>query len=182
MSTMTIVAGVLNFLHPLFFDTTIDINKAEIECLATNIYFEAAAEERLGKTAVAHVTLNRLRDPAYEHSVCNVVRESFAPGTKSCQFSWTCDGKSDEVPLDTRRGRVVYQECVEEAILAYFGLTPDPTQGATYYYAYELVTPAWASKFKEVAVIGGHRFMADKDDLRRFNNSMESLLVQVSYP
>jgi len=126
-TTSTIVAGMLQFLHPLFFDTNVEVNRAEIECLATNIYFEAAAEERLGKTAVAHVTLNRLHDPAYEHSVCNVVVESFAPGTKSCQFSWTCDGKPDEVPVDTRAGARTYEDCVEEAIFAYFGLTKDPT-------------------------------------------------------
>lgn len=183
-TTSTIVAGMLQFLHPLFFDTNIEVNRAEIECLATNIYFEAAAEGRLGKTAVAHVTLNRLHDPAYEHSVCNVVVESFAPGTKSCQFSWTCDGKPDEVPVDTRAGTRTYEDCVEEAIFAYFGLTKDPTGGATYYYAFNLVDPKWAhtGKIKETVVIGNHRFMADRDDIRRHNNPVVSLLVQASYP
>lgn len=179
MTTHMIVAGLLNFLSPLFFQTDIPADAKQIECLATNIYFESAVESREGKRAVAHVTLNRLDDPAYEFSLCKVVQESFLPGTKACQFSWTCDGKSDVVPLDTKAEARRYQECVEEAIFAYFGLTEDPTRGATFYYNPALADPKWArsAKLKETVVIGNHRFMADKDDLRRFNNPVERIIT-----
>ena len=33
----------------------------DIECLTRNIYYEAGVESRVGKYAVAHVTINRLK-------------------------------------------------------------------------------------------------------------------------
>ena len=34
-------------------------------CLVRNVYHEARSEDVLGQAAVAHVTLNRVRSPAY---------------------------------------------------------------------------------------------------------------------
>ena len=53
------------------------------QCLAANIYFEARAESTKGQKAVADVTLNRMKHPAFvnQDSVCKVV---FARD----QFSW----------------------------------------------------------------------------------------------
>jgi len=62
---------------------------AEIKCLADNIYFEALTESDAGKIAVANVTMNRVKHPAFPNSVCDVVWEPK-------QFSWTHDGKSDK--------------------------------------------------------------------------------------
>ena len=81
----------------------------EAVCLAKNIYFEAGNQPLAGKVAVAQVVLNRMEHASYPKDVCGVVyqakwRENWkgqqVPIRHQCQFSWFCDGKSDE-PLDT---------------------------------------------------------------------------------
>ena len=47
----------------------------QIECLALNIYFEAAVESTAGKLAVAQVTLNRVKSQQYPETICKVVYE-----------------------------------------------------------------------------------------------------------
>ena len=49
------------------------VNKEELNCMASNIYFEASTQSRIGKIAVAQVTMNRVRSPEFPHSVCKVV-------------------------------------------------------------------------------------------------------------
>ena len=56
----------------------------DIDCLAKNIYHEARGEPLEGQIAVAQVTLNRVRNPQFQNTVCAVV---YAPS----QFSWTLD-------------------------------------------------------------------------------------------
>ena len=81
----------------------------EAVCLAKNIYFEAGNQPLAGKVAVAQVVFNRMEHASYPSDVCGVVyqaklRENWkgnlVPVRNQCQFSWFCDGKSDE-PLDT---------------------------------------------------------------------------------
>ena len=68
----------------------------ELDCLALNIYWEARSESRLGQMAVAAVTLNRVAAPAFPDTVCEVVFQGEERGRHLCQFSWRCDGRSDE--------------------------------------------------------------------------------------
>ena len=49
------------------------VNKKELDCMASNIYFEASTQSRVGKIAVAQVTMNRVRSPEFPNSVCEVV-------------------------------------------------------------------------------------------------------------
>lgn len=81
----------------------------ETVCMAKNIYFEAGNQPLAGKVAVAHVVLNRMEHSAYPKDICGVVYDAKwrtnwkgieVPVLNKCQFSWFCDGKSDE-PLDT---------------------------------------------------------------------------------
>jgi len=62
--------------------------RAEVHCLALNIYHEARGETFEGKLAVAAVTLNRVRHKRFPDGVCEVVWQPR-------QFSWTHDGKTD---------------------------------------------------------------------------------------
>ena len=39
------------------------VNKEELDCMASNIYFEASTQSRVGKIAGAQVTMNRVRSP-----------------------------------------------------------------------------------------------------------------------
>ena len=56
--------------------------KNDVECLTRNIYYEAGVESRVGKFAVAHVTVNRLKTGYWGNSICKVVYAKK-------QFSWT---------------------------------------------------------------------------------------------
>ena len=88
----------------------INANEEDRYCLAQNIYFEAGNQPFAGKLAVAHVTLNRVFDLQFPNDICGVVYQTreyrkswtgeMVPKRGMCQFSWYCDGKSDE-PKDS---------------------------------------------------------------------------------
>lgn len=66
-----------------------------ITCLARSIYWEAKGKDSADMEAVANVVMNRLGHEGFPDTVCKVVKQGSE--TKSCQFSWWCDGKSDSV-------------------------------------------------------------------------------------
>lgn len=59
----------------------IKYSKKDMFCMAKNIYHEAGHEPKLGKYAVAQVTINRMESPLFGDRVCEVVFEPY-------QFSW----------------------------------------------------------------------------------------------
>lgn len=69
------------FLEIVQTDDKIKYSKQDVFCMAKNIYHEAGSEPKLGKYAVAQVTINRMKSPMYRDSVCGVVFEPY-------QFSW----------------------------------------------------------------------------------------------
>lgn len=130
--------------------STADIDQ-DLHCLALNIYHEARSEPLSGQVAVAQVTLNRVASNAFPHSVCEVVKQG---GQKRhrCQFSWWCDGKSDQ-PTEQkawRRSLELGRRVLSEQVT-------DPTKGALYYHA-NYVAPRWSRSFQRTAQIGRHLF------------------------
>jgi spore germination cell wall hydrolase CwlJ-like protein len=123
----------------------------DLKCLALNIYHEARSEPISGQIAVAKVTLNRVRSKAFPGSVCDVVKQG---GQKRhrCQFSWWCDGKSDD-PTEQQ----AWQRSLEIGQRVLANQTTDPTRGALYYHA-DYVKPRWARQFQRTAEIGRHLF------------------------
>ena len=78
----------------------------------------------------------------------------FYPIKNKCQFSWYCDGKSDD-PKD----KITYQRflTIAHAIL-YNELTfVDITDGAVFYHA-DYVTPGWAKSKRKTIEIQDHIF------------------------
>ena len=67
-------------------------DKEQIYCGAQNAYFESQGEPDLGMVAVSQVVINRAKDNRWPDTICEVVWQDK-------QFSWTHDGKSDEIPL-----------------------------------------------------------------------------------
>jgi spore germination cell wall hydrolase CwlJ-like protein len=133
----------------------------EAVCLAKNIYFEAGNQPLAGKVAVAHVVFNRMEHSSYPQDICGVVyqarwRENWkgeqVPIRHQCQFSWFCDGKSDE-PLDTDTFFVSYN-IAQDVIM---GKYPDITEGATHYHSV-MVEPYWAETLNETVQIQHHIF------------------------
>ncbi|KMK66898.1 cell wall hydrolase [Puniceibacterium sp. IMCC21224] len=124
---------------------------AQWQCLAEALYFEARGETVKGQFAVAEVILNRVDSPRYPNSVCGVINQG--TGRKyACQFSYTCDGRSDaihEVSAFSQVGKV--------ARVMLSGATRALTDGATHYHT-GAVSPNWARKFPLTARIGDHFF------------------------
>lgn len=124
--------------------------EVEIHCLALNIYWEARSEPLLGKIAVAKVTLNRVKDPAFPDSICDVVRQGEETVLHQCQFSWFCDGRND-VPLN----EAAWRHAEEVAHLVVFYGAPDPTRGALWYHA-DYADPPWTRSMTRTTQIGRH--------------------------
>lgn len=131
-------------------------------CLAQNIYFEAGNQPLAGRIAVANVTLNRVEDLQFPETICDVVYQSKAyyeswtgakvPVRGMCQFSWYCDGKSDE-PKDSQ----TWVESIRIADMVLNGKTVDITSGALWYHA-DYVYPYWADHLTRVITIENHIF------------------------
>ncbi len=129
--------------------------RAEIECLATTIYFESRGEPDIGKLAVGHVVINRVSDLRFPSQICTVVQQGGEWPRHRCQFSWWCDGRSDE-PRDLRS----WQSSVAFARRVFWGLSEDPTQGALWYHA-EYVKPRWRTALSPGRKIGRHVFYGE---------------------
>ena len=136
------------------------LDAQELACMATNIYHESARESDLGKIAVAMVVLNRVSSPDFPDTICDVVHQPSRDSTRprSCQFSWTCDGKSDRI-----RDSEKYQSIISLSrdILRSRDTIVDIVDGALYYHAV-YVNPSWAKYFKRVTRIDTHIFYKNK--------------------
>ena len=124
-------------------------------CMAHAIYFEARSESTAAQMAVGHVILNRVEDPRYPDNVCDVVTEGmrYSSGQMvrdKCQFSFYCDGKSDNP-----RNKQAWFNALYIAHLS--GLVDDVTDGATHYHSTK-VFPEWAYTGEVTTKIHKHVF------------------------
>ena len=156
---------VKNITIPNYSSLNVELgNRAkQVECLAKNIYFEARNEPFAGQFAVALVTLNRVYDENFPNTVCEVVYQgihtkSGFPKRDRCQFSWYCDGASDEVRNQTAYNST--QKIANLAMISYGSMKSqglDYTEGAIYYHTYE-ISPRWSKVYPVVGRIGDHIF------------------------
>lgn len=144
-------------------------------CLAMAIYFEAGHESRKGRIAVAQVILNRVRARYYPNTVCGVVWQN-AHRRNGCQFSFTCDGKSDKPrnkkawrgAKDIARALMADDRNQVKALLSQL----DPhTRRATHYHA-NYVRPRWSRKLRRTNRIGAHIFYISKAVARTMPKSI----------
>jgi spore germination cell wall hydrolase CwlJ-like protein len=132
--------------------------KAEVECLAENIYFESAYEPKQGQIAVAFVTLNRVKSGLFETDICGVVKQKIR---NVCQFSWYCEDKPYRISTEKRltsSPNSLYNDIRELAVSVYINYERmiDPSNGALFYHA-DYVNPGWRN-MKTTAVVGRHIF------------------------
>lgn len=125
---------------------------SELRCLALNIYFEARSEGEKGQLAVGHVVMNRVAHRGYPGSVCEVVKQGGEAKRHRCQFSWWCDGRSDQ-PAH----RKAWRRALRLASEIFLGRSQDPTNGALWYHA-AYVDPYWSKKLLQGDRIGQHIF------------------------
>ena len=123
----------------------------DMYCLAKNIYFESRNQPDIGKIAVAQVVMNRVNSERFPDSVCGVVQQG-GERRHRCQFSWYCDGKSDE-PTDMDS----WDHSVYVSLLVYGGQIGDITDGAMWYHA-DYVKPSWSYNLTKTIRINDHIF------------------------
>jgi hypothetical protein len=121
------------------------------DCLTAAVYYEAASETAQGQRAVAQVVLNRMRHPAYPHSVCGVVFQGSQRST-GCQFSFTCDGS-----LARKPGASAWLRAEQVAAEALAGRV-EPSVGTATHYHTIWVLPYWQSSLSKITTIGAHIF------------------------
>lgn len=120
----------------------VPVDPAERECLASTVYHEARGESLLGQMAVAEVVVNRVADPDYPDTVCEVVDQ---PG----QFSPAIGLVAPTEPESWAVAKVV-------ALATLQGWAPSQVPGAVMFHSG--AEPSWADDFRLTAVIDGHRF------------------------
>ena len=123
-------------------------------CIAVAVYFEARGEPGAGQIAVAQVIRNRVEDPRYPDNACAVVKQGYYwngnPIRNKCQFSFYCDGKSDN-PRNTQSWyNALYIAHLSKSV-------PDTTEGATHYHSTK-VFPEWAYTGEITTKINKHIF------------------------
>lgn len=131
--------------------------KESVDCLALNIYHEARGEPVEAQLAIAQVVANRIAHPRFPDNACNVVKQGGEWPHNRCQFSWWCDGRSDQVADARTMARI--RPLARDVLL---GKRRDPTDGAMWYHT-KGVLPDWRKEFEQGPTIGDHVFYRLKD-------------------
>lgn len=116
----------------------------QLNCLAKVVYHEARGEPTRGQEAVAHVVVNRTEDPLFPKNYCDVAYQPH-------QFT-------DILKSKPNQNSEAWKNSVKVAMTVMLGTSEDPTKGAKYFYAQNLVKPQWARN-KQKIVIGNHTFL-----------------------
>ncbi len=120
-------------------------------CIAQAVYFEARSEPLVGQVAIAEVILNRIVDPRYPDTACEVVFQNQHRRHK-CQFSFACDGQSDR-PQHTRS----WEKALKVVALVQKGERSGIAKRATHYHA-TYVNPRWSNHLNKLGQVGQHIF------------------------
>ena len=152
-------AVLVAYAEDKFVPTAKKVKLADSErlCLAQAIYHEARGETEAGQMAVANVIINRAFSKKYPSTICGVVFQNADRGRYKCQFTFACDGRSDE---GTERKAWARSIKLAETAFSEFqqGERPDVIPGNALYYHTTAVAPKWSHTFRRVAAIGSHVF------------------------
>jgi len=129
----------------------LDISENSFKCLAQAVYFEARSEPFEGQVAVAYVIMNRVKDKRYPDNICDVVFQNEQLRHR-CQFSFACDGLSDN-PYEM----TAWNMAQRVAGGALKNARSDVTAGSTHYHA-DYVSPRWAKYLQPTIQVGSHIF------------------------
>lgn len=143
-------------------------------CMAMAIYHEAKNQPLAGQVAVGQVIMNRVADDRWPSDVCSVIKQgpvreswktrqnpdlfdderSYYPVRDRCQFSFYCDGKSDEM-RDRQAKALAY--AAAHGVL--HKQVHDLVEGATFYHASWMEKyPSWSRSQEYVVQIEDHIF------------------------
>lgn len=133
------------FLELVDTDDVMKHSLSDLNCMAKNIYYEARNESKLGKFAVAQVTINRTKDPKFAGNICKVV---YSPN----QFSWANNHHLRNKSLSGPQWEE--SKTIAKAVLS--GTRIKGMEYALYFHATH-VNPRWRNVSRLVK-IGGHVF------------------------
>jgi N-acetylmuramoyl-L-alanine amidase len=137
-----------------------DIN-AQRDIVARTLWGEARGEGLAGQIAVAWTIRNRV----YDDRSNSWWGEGYA-GVCLKPYQFSCWNRNDPNypylsgarPIPARE----LAQALEAAKLVIAGVEPDPTSGATHYYASTMARPpVWANGAKQTLVLGHHLFFRD---------------------
>lgn len=117
-----------------------------ITCLSRTIYWEARGEDVASMEAIANVVMNRLGHEGFPNTVCEVVKQGREQGT--CQFSWWCDGRSDEA--EDEKPYAIAKEIARKALNRQLA---DRTGDALYFHQRK-ATPSWSTEYIKTVEVG----------------------------
>lgn len=121
----------------------------DIKCLTNAIYFEARGESLKGKMAVANVIDNRVNDPKFPKTYCDVIHEKN-------QFSYLWDGIPNKIT-----DKAAFIEARKVARMLVTNKLRDNTNGALFYKKIGIHSPFF-NKLKRVKRIENHEFFLAK--------------------
>jgi spore germination cell wall hydrolase CwlJ-like protein len=134
-----------------------EFEERERRCLAIAIYFEARGEPVRGQVAVGQVILNRVRSPNFPETICGVVYQGQMQ--KGCQFSFTCDGRTD-IPRNDNQWALA-QDIARQITAGELWL---PEVGYSTFYHANYVSPRWAGSMSQIDKIGRHIFYKKRNE------------------
>lgn len=129
-------------------------SRKEMKCLADAIYFEARGEPELGQIAVAQVVLNRLKNPAYPNTICDVVYQNKNRRNR-CQFSFACDGIRERI---TDKASWATAQAIAKRVMENDKTLYIKDVGPSTHYHATYVRPRWARYMTKKDKIGRHIF------------------------
>lgn len=152
----------------------IDIRERDVNVMARTLYGESRGEDIIGMQAVGHVILNRAKNPGwwsriwksdisegFDESLPEILDDTVeAVCRKPWQFSAWNPGTANR-----RKMEIVglqdshFRNAFYVALAVIQGHLPDPTDGATHFYAYNSMSaPSWVGSATLHCRIGGHAF------------------------
>ncbi len=142
--------------------TEYTFSERDIQCMARNIFHEAANEPYDGMVLVGVVTLNRLANPKYPKTVCDVIyqRGPYSYFWKNrwhkvtvCQFSWTCERV--RLPREGDPRWIKSLQIATNLAQGMYGSLRQKWSRSHHYHAY-YVNPGW--NIARIGRVGAHIF------------------------
>ena len=136
-----------------------EITEHDLYIAARTIAGEARGEPHEGRLAVGWVIRNRWESSKWfgGRTVADVCLRPY-------QFSaWNENDPNRAFLEKLTLTHSVLQQCMYAAIGTLLGFEPDPTSGATHYFAKRTPYPSWALDRVPICTIGNHMFFVDID-------------------
>lgn len=138
------------------------VDNEDLECMATNMYFEARNQNTdAAMAAVGYIVLNRVVARRYQNTVCGVVYEGKRISGRyvknKCQFSWVCDRTPNVVSPHNAIERDAWERSKRIAYGVLSRTIDNPIGNATMYHATN-VSPYWMNAYDMVVQVEDHIF------------------------